>query len=199
MAGAAMHGPAARPGEAAPKLDRSGIVRVATIFAFLVLQASAFFAAAGSLARTRGWLYFGGLGLYTAASMVVLAARFPRALEIVNQRGKVTRGVKAWDRAVAGAYALLVVAAPLVVGLDVRAGASRISAAWFVPAMAATLAALALAQWAMVVNPFAETGVRVQRERGHVVVSSGPHRWVRHPLYGGKDVDVVRCGFQRAS
>jgi protein-S-isoprenylcysteine O-methyltransferase Ste14 len=27
--------------------------------------------------------------------------------------------------------------------------------------------------------------VRIQRERGHYVVNTGPYRWVRHPGYAG--------------
>jgi protein-S-isoprenylcysteine O-methyltransferase Ste14 len=44
---------------------------------------------------------------------------------------------------------------------------------------------MVLLAWAMAVNPFAETTVRIQTERGHTVVSSGPYRLVRHPMYAG--------------
>ena len=37
--------------------------------------------------------------------------------------------------------------------------------------------------WAMRSNPFFSVAVRVQRERGHRVVSSGPYHFVRHPGY----------------
>ncbi len=35
----------------------------------------------------------------------------------------------------------------------------------------------------MIVNKHAETGVRIQDDRNHAVVSSGPYRIVRHPFY----------------
>jgi protein-S-isoprenylcysteine O-methyltransferase Ste14 len=41
------------------------------------------------------------------------------------------------------------------------------------------------ALWAMRVNPFFSTFVRIQGERGHSVISSGPYAWVRHPGYAG--------------
>lgn len=50
-------------------------------------------------------------------------------------------------------------------------------------AVAVTIAAYAFVHWAMIVNKHAETGVRVQAERHHVVISSGPYRIVRHPFY----------------
>jgi protein-S-isoprenylcysteine O-methyltransferase Ste14 len=37
--------------------------------------------------------------------------------------------------------------------------------------------------WAMTVNPFFSTDVRLQFERGHQLVSGGPYRFVRHPGY----------------
>ncbi len=46
------------------------------------------------------------------------------------------------------------------------------------------LAALcAVWHWAMRVNPFFSSAVRIQRDRGHHVVVSGPYRFVRHPGY----------------
>jgi protein-S-isoprenylcysteine O-methyltransferase Ste14 len=32
-------------------------------------------------------------------------------------------------------------------------------------------------------NPYASAAVRIQKERGQTVVSTGPYRYVRHPLY----------------
>jgi protein-S-isoprenylcysteine O-methyltransferase Ste14 len=34
-------------------------------------------------------------------------------------------------------------------------------------------------------NSFAAPVVKVQKERGHKVVSTGPYAFVRHPMYGG--------------
>lgn len=39
--------------------------------------------------------------------------------------------------------------------------------------------------WAMVVNRFFSSHVRIQADRGHTVVSAGPYRVVRHPGYAG--------------
>ncbi len=41
----------------------------------------------------------------------------------------------------------------------------------------------ALAGWAVLVNRFYSPVVRIQAERGHECVTSGPYRWVRHPGY----------------
>jgi protein-S-isoprenylcysteine O-methyltransferase Ste14 len=39
--------------------------------------------------------------------------------------------------------------------------------------------------WAMIVNRFFSSQIRIQTDRGHVVVSDGPYRIVRHPGYAG--------------
>jgi protein-S-isoprenylcysteine O-methyltransferase Ste14 len=46
-------------------------------------------------------------------------------------------------------------------------------------------AGFGLSIWVYRVNNFAEPGVRIQTERGHRVVDTGPYAFVRHPLYSG--------------
>ena len=50
--------------------------------------------------------------------------------------------------------------------------------------MVAVLAA-ALIAWAMRSNTFFSSIVRIQKDRGHVVVTSGPYRLIRHPGCAG--------------
>lgn len=50
-------------------------------------------------------------------------------------------------------------------------------------AFAVFVAANALQIWAMAVNIFFSTALRLQTERGHELVRGGPYRYVRHPGY----------------
>lgn len=43
--------------------------------------------------------------------------------------------------------------------------------------------AAGLQVWAMAVNPFFSTAIRIQAERGHQLVVCGPYRFIRHPGY----------------
>lgn len=46
-------------------------------------------------------------------------------------------------------------------------------------------AGFGLVTWSVAVNRFFSSVVRVQSERGHAIVRSGPYRYVRHPGYIG--------------
>jgi len=47
------------------------------------------------------------------------------------------------------------------------------------------LVGFGLILWSLSSNPFAVIYARLQDERGHKVVQSGPYRFVRHPFYDG--------------
>lgn len=48
--------------------------------------------------------------------------------------------------------------------------------------------------WAMLLNPFFSPIVRVQQERGHQVISTGPYAVVRHPAYTGVGLAALSSG-----
>jgi protein-S-isoprenylcysteine O-methyltransferase Ste14 len=52
----------------------------------------------------------------------------------------------------------------------------------------------ALTLWAMHVNPFFSSAVRIQRERGQHVIAAGPYRRVRHPGYAGAIPAITASG-----
>ena len=52
----------------------------------------------------------------------------------------------------------------------------------------------ALGLWAMHVNRFFSSAVRLQTERGQHVISGGPYRWVRHPGYASAIPTMVASG-----
>jgi protein-S-isoprenylcysteine O-methyltransferase Ste14 len=45
------------------------------------------------------------------------------------------------------------------------------------------LAGMVLMAWAETVNPFFGPGLRIQTERGHHVIDTGPYAIIRHPSY----------------
>ena len=71
----------------------------------------------------------------------------------------------------------------MVAGLDVRFGWSPVPLAVQVAALVAFTGAFLLTGWVLASNPFASSAVRIQGERGHRVIDTGPYGVVRHPMY----------------
>ncbi|MHC4947713.1 MAG: methyltransferase family protein [Planctomycetota bacterium] len=91
---------------------------------------------------------------------------------------------------------LLFVAGQVVAALDVgkRHFSDGVPTGVQVAAMVAVAAGMALALWAMLVNPFFSSVIRLQTDRGHELVSAGPYRLVRHPGYTGVLVAALATG-----
>jgi protein-S-isoprenylcysteine O-methyltransferase Ste14 len=60
--------------------------------------------------------------------------------------------------------------------------------------LAALAAAYALCLWAMYVNRFFSSVVRIQSDRGHVLVTGGPYAVIRHPGYLAGIIIVLTSG-----
>jgi protein-S-isoprenylcysteine O-methyltransferase Ste14 len=56
-----------------------------------------------------------------------------------------------------------------------------------------------LALWAMLVNRFFSSVVRIQSDRGQYVITTGPYRWIRHPGYLAGVVIMVASGIALGS
>lgn len=120
-----------------------------------------------------------------AISRVLAARRHPDLIAERGQHGQ-QANTKPWDRRLTVWLMLGGILAPLTAGLDERFGWSP---AFGPPvkllALALLLAGYALSSYALIENRFFASTVRIQAERGHHVISSGPYRWVRHPGYAG--------------
>lgn len=93
---------------------------------------------------------------------------------------------KAWDRVLAPLVSLGGGLVLVVAGLDELLGWSpAFSPAVKVLSLLLILAGYALGSWALVENRFFSGVVRIQTDREHQVVSSGPYARLRHPGYAG--------------
>jgi protein-S-isoprenylcysteine O-methyltransferase Ste14 len=149
----------------------------------IVLFAVTIFWPAGRLDWVAGWLY---LGLVSASFLVNVGYLRRVSPGLIEQRMRIGPGTKRWD-IIWGVFF-----GPLMLGIYVVAGFDAVRYEWstmsswmwplgltfFVPGMA-------LFTWSMGVNPFFEKTVRIQTERGHRVIDSGPYGFVRHPGYLG--------------
>lgn len=143
------------------------------------------FGSVGRLDWLNAWLL---LGLNFVASIVTTALLW-RNPELLAERSNIKAG-KSWDKAIVGIVVLLgPMATWITAGLDTRFHWSdgMPPLAFIVGVVVAVLAA-ALIAWAMRSNKFFSSVVRIQKDRGHVVVTGGPYRFVRHPGYTGMSV-----------
>jgi len=92
--------------------------------------------------------------------------------------------VPPWDRRLLRFYPPLMVALFVTAALDAgRWRWSHVPVAVQMLSTAGILLAIAGIWWCMTVNHFLAAFARVQTDRGHTVVQSGPYRFVRHPMY----------------
>lgn len=158
---------------------------IALALLLTIIQLSIFFLAAGHFQIPRAWLYFGVTCVYFVLSNIIVYQSNP---ELVAQR--LTRrqvGSKRWDDVLMRVNNLiLLIAVPMITGFDIgRFVWSHLSIDFVVIGFVLYLFSAVLVVWAMIVNPFFESTVRIQTERAHTVITTGPYQWVRHPGYLG--------------
>jgi protein-S-isoprenylcysteine O-methyltransferase Ste14 len=56
---------------------------------------------------------------------------------------------------------------------------------------AAIIATLLLISWVMRENTYLSRVVEIQKEKGHKVITTGPYRYVRHPMYGAVIIQLI--------
>lgn len=137
-----------------------------------------------SAGRLDWWAAWAVIGIwfiwFTAVDFAIL--RFNPAL--MAERLTPPRAAKDWDRTILSIIRLVELARYILAGLDQHNGwTGSFPLAVQAVALAACLLSVALFAWAVASNPFFSQVVRIQSERGHMVASSGPYRYIRHPGY----------------
>jgi protein-S-isoprenylcysteine O-methyltransferase Ste14 len=140
------------------------------------------FLPAGSWAWFRGWLIV--FVIVTASVVITLYLRRVNP-EVIAGRVNRHEGTKRWDFLL-GAFFLLptMLAIPIVAALD-DGRFHWLPVPWWGCVMGYTLLITGMVglTWAESVNKFFEPSVRIQTDRGHRVIDSGPYSIVRHPGY----------------
>lgn len=141
------------------------------------------------------WFYalFSILGF--AFSRLLAARRNP---DLIVERSKFLQQPDAihWDKHIAPLVGLGGAVLPIVAGLDALFS-------WSIPfhdtikfsALLVFLLGYAFSSWALIENRFFSGMVRLQTDRQHTVVSSGPYRLVRHPGYAGAMLTYLAIPF----
>ncbi len=148
---------------------------------WFALMFAALFGAAGTWHWPRGWMFFGAYCLLTAIACTWLWIVNP---EIFAARRKIQKGTKGWDVALTLVIIVAFIGLLIVPALDdgrFHWAPQPDSVTWlgyllFAPGFMGLT-------WATSVNRHFEATVRIQTDRGHQVISTGPYAVVRHPGY----------------
>jgi protein-S-isoprenylcysteine O-methyltransferase Ste14 len=142
------------------------------------------FIAAGTWHWPAAWVFLGTIAVLGLGSGVWLARTDP-ALLAERMRPMMQDAQPLADKKfmlVFGAAALVWFVA---IGLDQRFHASDVPTALQALGLAMLVASTAYIMRVMRENSFAAPVVKVQAERGHRVIDTGPYAHVRHPMYAG--------------
>ena len=149
----------------------------------VAVAAGALIGAAGDLGWPQGWAVVALTALWAAATAIVLLKVHPG---LIAERLAPKRGSARRDVVVVSLYGVVQLAVLVVAGLDHRLGwTPSLPSVAVVAALTLVAIGHALAVWATAHNAYFSQVVRIQSERGHRVVDTGPYRLVRHPAYTG--------------
>lgn len=153
------------------------------VIAFLYM-ALVLFLPAGTLAWPAAWIYLILLCGWMLIGGILLLKYNPGLLaERINVS---PANQKAWDKVFILLLQVFFFVWTVLMGLDaVRFHWSRMPLALQVVGAVAMVVSFFILSLVFRENSFLSGAVRIQEERGHTVVSTGPYHYVRHPMYVG--------------
>lgn len=168
-------------------------VQTAIIIVFFI---ASIFVPAGTFKWMEAWIF---LLLYFSWLTAVVIWMKKNDPELLRERmtAKKKKNVKGWDRVIISSYTLMIFALFVLTGLDaVRFHWSQVPPVIKVIGFSGIILAMGIFTWVMKENTYLSEMVRIQEERGHQVCTTGPYRYVRHPMYVG--VIIFLCCYPLA-
>jgi protein-S-isoprenylcysteine O-methyltransferase Ste14 len=171
-------------------MARRGIIGVVV---FMAAIAALLFGCAGRWDLPFFWAY---LGVRSARSLIGVLVADPGLI-----RERFLPGPGGQDFLTAGILLPFWLGQHVVAGLDVGRyhWSDRVPVAVQVIGLTAMAAAVAVQVWAVAVNRFFSSVIRIQDDRGHHVITDGPYRYVRHPAYASWPFFIIGAGLALGS
>lgn len=132
------------------------------------------------------WIPFRAfVALWLVYSLVTVVYLVFVNFEVLEHRMVPKKGTEPWDWVWFGVFTPTYVAIFVIAWLDVGSGTSSLPLWTWPIGLVLFVLGGGLFTRAMGENPFFEKTVRIQSERDHHVIDTGPYRIVRHPGYVG--------------
>lgn len=140
-----------------------------------------FFSLAGRWDLWYVWAYAAILTVLFSFNLLTLQLKDP---DLLKERMKPPSGHAYWTGVMFPVVQLIL--QPIIAGLDHRFHWSdHVPLAGVVVGLVMVAIGMGVVIWAEIVNSFFSGAVRIQADRGHRVISTGPYAIVRHPAYVG--------------
>lgn len=150
-----------------------------SIIVFFSLLALVMFLPAG-IGWWQGWLFFATFLFQLVIGAIYIWRRNP---DLIIARSRMQKGTKGWDKLVFYVLQVSLLAEFVVSALDGKYSLSLAPAWVIVVGYVLFTVGIVGCFWVLSKNKFAEMTVRIQTERGHKVIDTGPYAIVRHPMY----------------
>jgi len=149
---------------------------------FIILQIIVLFGAAGRIDMPRAWIYFAIVFVYYSIGIVIVHKFNP---ELLYRRSRgMGKGTKSWDKILMPVIVILTYIQLAVIGFDLgKVQLYNLGINFAILGLIMYIFLAFLGTWTTITNPFFEPTVRIQKDRGHKVITTGPYKFVRHPGY----------------
>ena len=153
----------------------------------LVTLGGILFGTAGTFDWPEAWIYIVIQFGWAAALTVYLWSHDP---DLLKDRLKFAKkSAKGWDKILTFVSMPFYMAYMVIPGFDaVRYQWSRVPVGIKAVCFLVVIASLLWIVWIMKENTYLSRFVEIQEERGHKVITTGPYKFVRHPMYIGTTI-----------
>ena len=153
------------------------------ILAYIIIIFVLFFGSAGTFYWLEAWLLILFFLLYGAFFTIWLKINNP---ELLKERTSQNKDAKSWDKIILFIYGILLVFMFIVCGFDaVRFKWTSMPVILKWVGFLGYIPVVLLIFFTFRENTYLSRVVRIQADRAHHVVKTGPYRYIRHPMYLG--------------
>jgi len=167
-------------------MDKLGSIKLWMSFVFrMIFFAAALMWPAGTWFWWEAWVIVGLWTVYGFVMTIYLSRYDPELLAERLKFVPIHKDQKSWDKVIMLVFFVAGIGLYLVPGFDVvRYAWSEPLPAWMrILAMLIHVPCFVLLGWVMRENTFLSQVVKIDKARGHQVITTGPYALVRHPMY----------------